>query len=154
MNRSCWMHSLLGCTLLAAGNLLAASVPATEAEVRGELASLQPEGVRIESVQINGKRGTVVGISPSNAVLSGFMRSIDNSVPFAAVELIQIARAEGGIRFDLSMDIRCSDTAVGTCLEPKKGVPAMKNGNSVHKCRINGVLHFQDRPCAEGTEAQ
>jgi hypothetical protein len=152
MKHSFVFLSLVLCTVMTV-SVRAAQQAVTDAEVRGELAPLQPEGVRVESVKVEGKRSSVAGVSPSNAVLSEFMRRIDSSAHFDGVELIQIQRASGGIRFDLSMDILC-DAAAATCMVPKPGATAAKNGNSVHKCRVDGVLRFQDRPCAAGTQVR
>ena len=126
------------------------------AAVRGALTSLLPDGVRVDSVRIDGKRSTVLGTSPSNAILSNFLRSIDGSANFERVELIQV-RAEGGrMAFELSMDITCSTAPNSACLVAEAGAgkaSSVPKRASVYKCRVNGALRFQDQPCSAGTES-
>ena len=147
------------------------------AAVRGALTSLLPDGVRVDSVRIDGKRSTVLGTSPSNAILSNFLRSIDGSANFERVELIQVraeggridgsanferveliqVRAEGGrMAFELSMDITCSTAPNSACLVAEAGAgkaSSVPKRASVYKCRVNGALRFQDQPCSAGTES-
>lgn len=143
-------------TAVAPGISLGAGQAPDAAEVRAALVPLLPEGVRIDSVRIDGARGTVLGSSPSNALVSNFLRSIDGSVNFERVELLQIRAESNRMAFELSMDITCSTAPDSPCLVPEAGAgntPTAPKRASVYKCRVNGALRFQDQPCAAGTES-
>lgn len=144
------------CAALTTSHGLAAQQPPGTTEIRNALAPLLPTGVRIATLTLEGHRTTVHGTTPSNAVLSTFMRSIDTSNNFDRVELAEIRQEGAGYAFVLSMDITCNTDPASPCLVPeanaaKAATPSQRG--IVHKCKVNGALRFQDQPCAPGTEA-
>lgn len=146
-------HRAISAGLLAlalAAPAQAADQPVTEAEVRSALVPLLPAGVRLHEVGFDGERVVAKGISATVQPVSQLLRNIERSANFAQPELRTIAvRADRAHDFEVALQVTCDSTAGGPCLiaEARTGAQA----GTVFKCKVDGALRFQDRPCAAGT---
>lgn len=119
-------------------------------KVYNALQPMLPPGVSILDTRVEGGRAIVAGTSPSNALVSQFMRNLDSAAEFRAPELREVRMEGGRMRYDLAVTIDCA--AGGKlgggvlCAKPAKA-------GSMHRCRVDGVLTFQGTPCRPGEEA-
>ncbi|MGH8106118.1 MAG: PilN domain-containing protein [Arenimonas sp.] len=135
----------LTCILFLGG---AASVdtakPVTE-NVKQSLEAKLASGVRITTLKLDDKRANINGVSPSNALVSQFLRTLTNSPNYTKVELVSIEQKNNAINFYIIADVQCPN-AGGEKLCDKSAIKA----SSVFKCTQDGKTVFQDRPCVKG----
>lgn len=119
------------------------------ANVRQSLDAKLLSGMRITTLKLEDKRANINGVSPSNALVSQYLRKLTMSPNYAKVELVSIEQKNNMIEFYIIADVQCpgaNGNANGENLCDKSAVkPA-----SVFKCTQNGKTVFQDRPCAKG----
>jgi hypothetical protein len=147
---------LLAGLLVGGGAIAQASAPSTPPKtyapdkVYNALQPMLPSGVAILDTRVEDGRAIVAGSSPTNALVSQFMRNLDSAAEFRAPELREIRMEGGRMRYDIAVTIDCA--AGGKlgggvlCAKPAKA-------GSMHRCRVNGVLTFQGTPCRPGEEA-
>lgn len=149
---SIWLAGLLACGVAFAqgGTAAAPPKPYDPGKVYNALQPMLPPGVAILDTRVEDGRAIVAGTSPTNALVSQFMRNLDSAAEFRAPELRQIRMDGGRMHYDIAVTIDCA--AGGKlgggvlCAKPAKA-------GSMHRCRVNGVLTFQGTPCRPGEEA-
>jgi len=117
------------------------------AVVRQSLDAKLSSGMRITTLKLDDKRANINGVSPSNALVSQFLRNLTNSPSYTKVELVSIEQQNNAINFHIIADVQCpaAGSANGENLCDKSAVKT----SSVFKCTEGGKTVFQDRPCAK-----
>ena len=118
------------------------AVPTVE-NVRGALEAAGAEGVRIDAVVLSGSGEIAVSIEGRvklNSQLSNFMRWIDASGTFHAVELI-------GLKDEKKRDMRFLLHAKLTRPPPSETTPAPAIERKAHRCIVDGREVFQREAC-------
>jgi hypothetical protein len=154
------MHRiLLLAVVLAAGALgeshaqqTGAARPATLSvpNVQRALQAYLPTGVTVGALQLTGSKAVFTGTAKQNAQLSQFMRALDASGQFVNLDLMEIAQRGGAYEYRLALVVSCDPNVQhkpGSLCGPAGKAP------SVFKCRVNGTVTFQAKPCAPGQEA-
>lgn len=118
--------------------------------VQRTVEAMLPSGASIATLEVAGKRVSVQGAAENNTQVSELMRKLDSSEDFERVELEEINNANGRISFKLHVDIACAAAtkASGQSLCGR----APPKTQTVYKCRINGSVSFQHKPCPAGSE--
>jgi len=79
--------------LLALGTPVSAAEPASAPALtatRESITAQAPDGIEVERVDQDGRSAKVIGTGKSNALISSFLRKLDTSGNFQAVELVSI----------------------------------------------------------------
>jgi hypothetical protein len=129
-----------------------ATMPArtfTPQQVSNALQPLVPSGVSISEVRVERNTVVVTGTSPSNTVLSQFLRNTTETAEFERVELRSIEQQGSASRYEMSLEIDCSAQPAA---KPGSLCGAPAKAQSVYKCRIDGTMTFQATPCPPGSE--
>lgn len=121
-----------------------AQSPQHEAVQAALRALLPPEAV-VDTVTIDGQRVRASGSSPSNAKVSQFMRSIEESADFEAVELEQISQSGNRMHYELNAKLMCNGSSgpghPNLC-DVRSAKPA-----AINKCEVKGRTIYQQAPC-------
>lgn len=131
----------------AAGPCQAAdTVRRDEDRVRAALRSTVPAEVNIDRVSMVEDRAFLSGTSTSQAEVTDFWRTLSQSTDFRDVELRRVNCGRGRCDCELSLRVDCAHGAESSgprlCRLPP-GKPIV-----VHRCVVDGVVAFQDMPCA------
>lgn len=68
----------------------------TQESTTALIAGQKPGGIEVESVKLDGHSAKVIGTGKSNALISNFLRNLDQSGNFSAVELVSILATTRG----------------------------------------------------------
>ncbi len=154
MHRILFVVALLAASLVQEARAQAAGaarpVTLTSTNVSRGLQSYLPTGVTIGDLQLTGSKAVFSGTATQNAQLSQFMRALDGSGQVANLELLEIAQRGASYEYRISLVVNCDPSVQhkpGTLCGPAGKTP------SVFKCRVNGTVTFQAKPCAPGQEA-
>lgn len=131
--------------LLLAGSANADTPKPVTANVRQSLDTKLQSGIRITTLKLDDKRANINGVSPSNTLVSQFLRTLTNSPSYTKVELVSIEQKNNSIHFHIVADVQCTNTGSENLCDKSAIKPA-----TVFKCSQNGKTVFQDRPCAKG----
>lgn len=101
--------------------------------------------MRITTLKLDDKRANINGVSPNNALVSQFLRTLTNSPGYTKVELVSIEQKNNAIQFHIIADVQCASTG-GENLCDKSAIKS----SVVFKCTQGGKTVFQDRPCVKG----
>lgn len=131
----------------AAGPCQAAdTVRHDEDEVRAALRSTVPAQVNIDRVTMVEDRAFLSGTSTSQAEVTDFWRRLNQSADFRDVELRRVNCSRGRCDYELSLRVDCVHGAESSGPRLCKLPPGKRN--VVHRCVVDGVVTFQDMPCA------
>lgn len=134
------------CCLLFSGAAASADTPKpVTANVKQSLEAKLVSGMRITTLKLDDKRANINGVSPSNALVSQFLRTLTNSADYTKVELVSIEQKNNAIQFHIIADVQCANTG-GENLCDRSAIKPAK----VFKCTQDGKTVFQDRPCVKG----
>ncbi|MFN7550662.1 MAG: PilN domain-containing protein [Pseudomonadota bacterium] len=115
-------------------------------KLRAALRSIVPAQVNIDRVTMVEGRAFLSGTSTSQAEVTEFWRTLNRSADFRDVELRRVNCSRGRCDYELSLRVDCAHGAEFSgpllCKLPP-GKPAV-----VHRCVVDGVVTFQDMPCA------
>ncbi len=139
---------VLSCLLFTTG---AASIDAPKpvaANVKQSLEAKLLSGMHITTLKLDDKLANINGVSPSNALVSQFLRNLANSPSYTKVELVSIERRNNAIEFHIVAAVQCPSSGNNTYIENLCDKSAI-NHTSVFKCTQNGKTVFQDRPCVK-----
>lgn len=139
---------VLSCLLCTTGAASADAPKPVAANVKQSLEAKLLSGMRITTLKLDDKRANINGVSPSNALVSQFLRNLDNSLSYTKVELVSIEQRDNAIQFHIVADVQCPSTGSNTNSENLCNKLAIKP-TSVFKCTQNGKAVFQDRPCVK-----
>ena len=118
--------------------------------VQQALQGLLPSGAYVSKFTVEGERVKLEGSAGNNTQVSDFMRKIETSEDFQAVELEEISSANSGVNFVMHAKIACSATPKATDRVLCGRAPP--KAQAIYKCRIDGSVSFQNKPCPAGTE--
>ncbi len=121
--------------------------PVTE-NVKQSLEAKLLSGMRITTLKLDDKRANINGVSPSNALISQFLRALTYSPNYTKVELVSLEQKNNVMHFYIIADVQCPTTGGNTSGENLCDKSAVKPA-SVFKCSVGGKTVFQDRPCAK-----
>lgn len=124
-----------------------ATKPVT-ANVKQSLEAKLLSGMRITTLKLEGKRVNINGVSPSNALISQFLRTLTYSPNYTKVELVSLEQKNNAMHFYIIADVQCLTAGGNTSTENLCDKSAVKPA-SVFKCTVGGKTVFQDRPCAK-----
>jgi hypothetical protein len=134
--------------LLSGASASAESAKPVTASVKQSLEAKLLSGMRITTLKIDDKRADIKGVSPSNALVSEFLRNLTNSPSYTKVELVSIEQKNDNVSFQIVSNVQCpiaGSTTTGEKLCDKSAVKP----SSVFKCTVGGKTVFQDRPCTK-----
>lgn len=118
------------------------------ANVKQSLEAKLLSGMRITTLSLDDKRANINGVSPSNALISQFLRALTNSPNYTKVELVSLEQKNNVMHFYIIADVQCPTTGGNSSGENLCDKSAVKPA-SVFKCNVGGKTVFQDRPCAK-----
>lgn len=118
------------------------------ASVRQSLDAKLPSGMRITTLKLDDKRANINGVSPSNALISQFLRALTYSRNFTKVELVSVEQKDSAMHFYIIADVKCPTAGSNANSENLCDKPAVESA-SVFQCTEGGKTVFQDRPCAK-----
>ncbi len=124
-----------------------ASKPVT-ASVKQSLEAKLPSGMRITTLKLDDKRANINGVSPSNALISQFLRALTYSPNYTKVELVSLEQKDNAMHFYIIADVQCSPPGGNASTENLCDKSAVRPA-SVFKCSVGGKTVFQDRPCTK-----
>jgi hypothetical protein len=117
------------------------------ASVKSSLDAKLQSGMRITTMKLDNKRININGTSPTNALVSQFLRNLVNSPSYTKVELVSIAQQNNTMQFHIVADVQCPNTGGKASGENLCDASSVKPA-SIFKCTQGGKTIFQDRPCA------
>lgn len=148
-----WLFSVCFIGLLAQTQPIAAQTakPAySQALVEQALQTALPSGVYVSKFTVESDRVRMDGSAGSNSQVSDFMRNISRSSDFRDLELEQIAAGSSGVNFVMHVKIACSEAPKNSDRLLCGRTPP--KAQAIYKCRINGSVSFQNKPCPKGSE--
>lgn len=116
--------------------------------VRQSLEAKLLSGMRITTLKLDDKRVNINGVSPSNALISQFLRALTYSPNYTKVELVRIEQKDNAMHFYIIADVQCATAGSNANSENLCAKSAVESA-SVFKCTEGGKTVFQDRPCAQ-----
>lgn len=116
--------------------------------VRQSLEAKLLSGMRITTLTLDNKRANINGVSPSNALVSQFLRTLTSSPNYTKVELVSLEQKNNTMHFYIIADVQCLTAGGNTSAENLCDQSAVKPA-SVFKCTVGGKTVFQDRLCAK-----
>lgn len=116
------------------------------ANVKSSLEAKLQSGMRITTMKLDNKRININGTSPTNALVSQFLRQLVNSPSYTKVELVSVAQQNNTMLFHIIADVQCPNTGSNTGGENLCDKSLVKP-SSIFKCTQGGKTVFQDRPC-------
>lgn len=119
------------------------------ANVKQSLEAKLSSGMYITTLKLDNKRANINGVSPSNALVSQFLRNLTNSPSYTKVELVSLEQKNNAMHFYIVADVQCPTAGNNAGNENLCDKSAIKPG-TVFKCTVGGKTVFQDRPCVTG----
>lgn len=122
----------------------------SESLVQQAVQTLLPSGAYVSKFTVNSDRVRLDGSAENNTQVSEFMRKIAGSTDFREVELEQIGASSTGVSFVMHLKIACSQAPKSSDRVLCGRTPP--KAQAIYKCRINGSVSFQNKPCPAGSE--
>ena len=116
--------------------------------VRQSLEAKLLSGMRITTLKLDDKRANINGVSPSNALVSQYLRALSLSPNYTKVELVSLEQKNNAMHFYIIADVQCPAAGSNTNRENLCDKSAVESA-SIFKCTEGGKTVFQDRPCAQ-----
>lgn len=151
------MSRWLLCTYFLGFSLLAQPLAAQTAKptfseplVQQALQGMLPSGTFITQLALTSDQVRLMGSAESNSQVSDYMRKIASSSDFSDIELVEISSSSAGVSYVMQMKIACSEAPKSSDRVLCGRTPP--KAQAIYKCRINGSVSFQNKPCPKGSE--